>query len=50
LSRAKPVSLKLVLTKLQYTQLKEDADDLGVLVNRLVLDRAIQPNNVGAVA
>jgi hypothetical protein len=41
LSRAKPISIKLVLSKLQYNQLKADADDLGLLVNQLVIDRSI---------
>lgn len=49
LSNAGPVSIKVVLSKLEFNALKQDADDLGVLVNRLVLDRAITPfTNVGA--
>lgn len=48
LSRAKPISIKLVLSKLQYNQLKADADDLGLLVNQLVIDRSITTfTNVG---
>jgi len=43
LSRAKPVSIKVVISTLQFNKLKSDADDLGLLVNQLMLDRAITP-------
>lgn len=42
LSNAGPVSIKVVLSKLQFNHLKTEADDLGVLINRLILDRTFQ--------
>lgn len=45
MNRAKPVSIKVILSRIQFNQLKEDADDLGLLVNQLIIDRSI---NVGA--
>ena len=50
LSNAGPVSIKAVFSKLEFTQLKLDADNRGVLVNQLIHDRAIQSTNVGAAA
>ena len=50
LSNAGPVSIKVVFSKLEFTQLKVDADNRGVLVNQLIRDRAIQSTNVGAAA
>lgn len=50
LSNAGPVSIKVVLSKLEFTQFKVDADNRGVLVNQLIRDRAIQSTNVGAAA
>ena len=48
LSRAKPVSIKVVISTLQYNQLKADADDIGVLINQLIVSRSIKPfNSVG---
>lgn len=48
LSRAKPISIKIAISTLQYNKLKADADGLGMLVNHLVIDRAIKPfNNIG---
>lgn len=43
MSRAKPISLKLVLSKFQFESLKAQADHDGVLLNQLVLRRALQP-------
>ena len=45
LSRAKPVSIKVVISTLQYNQLKADADDIGVLINQLIIARSIKPFN-----
>ena len=48
LSRAKPVSIKVVISTLQYNQLKADADDIGVLINQLIIARSIKPlNSIG---
>ena len=48
LSRAKPVSLKLVFSKIQFDSLKLQADSLGILVNELAIDRVTKPfTNVG---
>lgn len=49
LSNAGPVSIKVVLTKLQFNKLKVEADDLGVMINQLMLDRSTRPTtNIGA--
>lgn len=42
LSRAKPISLKLVLSKMQYESLRHQAEDQGCLINHLVIARAMQ--------
>jgi hypothetical protein len=48
LSRTKPVSLKLVFSKIQFESLKLQADSLGVLVNQLAIERITKPFiNVG---
>ena len=46
--RAKPVSLKLVLSRIEFNQIKSEADSLGVLVNQLALDRVTKSfTNIG---
>jgi hypothetical protein len=42
LSNAGPVSLKVVLTKLQFIQLKTEANDLDMMINDLVVAKATQ--------
>jgi hypothetical protein len=49
LNRAKPISVKLVLSRIQFNLLKEEADNLGLLINELVISRATRPlTNIGA--
>lgn len=45
LSNAGPVSIKVLVSKLQYNHLKSDADDIGVLINQLIIARSIMPFN-----
>lgn len=48
MSRARPISLKLTMSKLQFDSLKSQADSLGLLINQLVISRAFQPiTNIG---
>jgi len=48
LSSAGPVPVKVVLSQLQYNQLKADADDIGVLINQLIIARSTKPfNSIG---
>jgi hypothetical protein len=48
-SRAKPISLKIVLSKIQYESLKHQAGAKGCLINQLVIARAMAPiTNAGA--
>ena len=42
LSNAGPISLKVVLSKLQYIQLKTEANDLDMMINALVVAKATQ--------
>lgn len=42
LSNAGPVSLKVVLSRIEFNQLKSDADTANLLVNQLVIARAMQ--------
>ena len=44
LSKAHPVSVKIVLSKIQFDLLKSDADLAGVPVNELVIARSTQPS------
>lgn len=43
MKQTRPISLKLVLSKVQFDSLKHQADNLGVMLNHLVISRAIQP-------
>ena len=48
MNKAKPISVKLVLSKIQFDSIKSQADSMGVMINQLMLDRAITPfNNIG---
>ena len=49
LSTAGPVSLKVVLSKLQYIQLKTEANDLDMMINALVVAKSTKPfTSIGA--
>ena len=37
-----PVSIKIILPRLEFIQLKNEADSLGVLINQLIVSRALQ--------
>jgi len=39
---ARPISVKLVLSKTQFDALKHKADDLGLLINQLIIAKAMQ--------
>lgn len=39
---ARPISLKVLLSKVQFDTLKHEADDLGLLINELVIVKAMQ--------
>ena len=47
-ANAGPVSIKVVLSRIEFNQLKTEADGLGVLVNQLLAARSRQPiTNIG---
>lgn len=38
LNKVKPISVKLVLSKIQFDLIKSQADSMGVMINQLMLD------------
>ncbi len=48
INKVKPISVKLVLSKIQFDFIKSQADSMGVMINQLMLDRVIKPfSNIG---
>ena len=48
MNKAKPISVKLVLSKIQFDLIKSQAGSMGVMVNHFMLDRVMKPTtNIG---
>lgn len=39
MNKVKPISVKLVLSKIQFDSIKSQADSMGVMINQLMLAR-----------
>lgn len=41
-ARVKPISVKILLPRFEFFKLQSEADELGILINQLIISRALQ--------